>query len=462
MVDVLVLGGGHNGLVAAAVLARAGRRVTLLERREAVGGVCDLLMDGSTLSPEVVKALGLGPAEPGPSVVAADGHGRTLDLGAPIDDPGYAGWKAWVDTVRPALAAQLDGPAPDIGSTAPILPLAMAGFAVRKLGKKDMMELLRSAPSCVNDWLSEHLNDELLKAALMAPALHGTWMGPRSPTSAASLLLLEACRRGVGRAPATLVTQLADAARSAGVEIVTSASVARIRVEGGVVAGVELVDGTAIDAPLVLSAVGPKATLLNLLDPRVVPGKIAHQADVIRVRGTLARVKLECSAAQWPAARLRVVDDPLHLERAFDDVKHRRLPTVPPPLEVAVDGAVATINVWNAPFELDGGWTGEAQTALTDAVIESLARAVPGAAESVRVVEALSPADLAQEYGLLGGHPMHGELALDQLGPMRPSMQLSRYTTPIPGLFLGSAGVHPGGGISGRPGLLAAKAVLGA
>ena len=126
-----------------------------------------------------------------------------------------------------------------------------------------------------------------------------------------------------------------------------------------------------------------------------------------------------------------------------------------------MDGNIATVNVWNAPFELDGGWTGDARTALTDAVVGSLARAVPGATDAVRVVEVMTPADLAQEYGLWGGHPMHGELALDQLGPMRPSMQLSRYTTPIKGLFLGSSGIHPGGGISGRPGLLAAKAILG-
>ena len=460
MADVIIVGGGHNGLVAAATLGRAGRRVVVLERRQEVGGVCGLLMDGSTLSSSVVKELGLGAGEGYASVLAVDSAGRSLDLSGPIEDPGHAGWRAWVDGVRSVLAAQLDAPAPDIGSAAPILPLAKAGLAVRRMGRQDMMELLRSAPSCVNDWLSEHMADELLKAGLMAPALQGTWMGPRSPTSAASLLLLEAFRQGVGRSPATLVKELVTACAAAGVEIQRGADVARIRVEGGAVAGVELADGTAIDAPTVLSAVGPKTTLLKLLDPRVVPGKIAHQADVIRVRGTLAQLKLEGDVA-WPGSSLRVVDDPRHLERAFDDVKHRRLPTVSPPLEVSVDGTTATVNVWSAPYELDGGWTDAARDALSAAVLDSLGKAVPGA-EGLTVTEVLTPADLERDFGLWGGHPMHGELALDQLGPMRPSMQLSRYATPIKGLFLGCSGVHPGGGISGRPGWLAAKAIVGA
>jgi len=465
MPDVIVVGGGHNGMVAAATLAKAGRKVALLERRSDVGGVCDLLMETATLSASVARSLHLTPPEHGPpSALALSSDGRRLDLGGAIDDPGYAGWRAWVDKARAALSAQLDAPAPDIRSSAPLWPLAKAGMAVRKLGRKDMMELLRSAPSCVDDWLSEHMADPLLKAALMAPALHGTWMGPRSPTSAASLLLLEATRSPVDWGPASLAGQLKAVCEGAGVEISVDADVARIRVEDGRVAGVELVDGTAIDAAVVLSAVGPRRTLLKLLDPRAVPGKTAHQAEVIRLRGTLAQLRLECDPSfAWPADRLRIVDDPLHLERAFDDVKHRRTPAAPPPLEVGVGchGSHVSVNIWSAPYELDGGWTGDAREALTHAAMLSLEAAVPGAADACTVQALLTPADIEQEYGLEGGHPMHGELALDQLGPMRPSMHLSRYTTPIAGLFLGSAGVHPGGGISGRPGALAARAVLG-
>ena len=462
MTDVIVVGGGHNGLIAAATLAKAGKRVQLLEAREEVGGVCHLLMDGTTMSPDVVKTLGLTMSEP--LLQAAKNHeGRTCHLDGRIQDGGYAPWRAWVDKVKPALAAQLDAPSPDIGSAAPIWPLAKAGLAVRKLGKKDMMELLRVAPSCIDDWLSEHMTDPLLRAALMMPALQGTWMGPRSPTSAAAFLLQEACRQGTHVAPWVLAKELESAAINAGVEVTKGAKVKRIRIEGGKVAGVELEDGTPIDGATVLSTVGPKATFLRLLDPRNVPGKTAHQMEVVRVRGTLARIEIDAKEtdADWPGKHFFVCNEPLHLERAFDDVKHRRLPTIDPPLEVAVGlwGDHVSVNVWSAPYELNGGWTDDARDALVQSALASLDKAVPGVGGS-KVLDVKTPADLETEFGLDGGHPNHGEIALDQLGPMRPSMQLSRYATAIPGLWLGCAGVHPGGSLSGRPGLFAARAML--
>ena len=479
--DAIVIGGGHNGLVAAATLARHGHRVGVFEQRGQFGGVADgLLHDTQSLSPEVVSDLNLCPhglklQDPAPVFVPSrEGHGLLLhrdpDLAAeelgPDAEP-YRNWRAFLDRVLPFARAQLDRTAPDVRGNASLWPLMKTGMAFRRLGKKDIHELLRVGPACVDDYLSEWFTSPLLKTALAAPALHGTFMGSRSPTSTATLLLHEAqvSKEVVGGALA-LVGALVKACRAGGVELQAGAEVRRIRVEGGRAVGVELADGSSVDAGAVLSCIGPRRTLLDLVAPEQLPVGTAGHIRKVRVRGTLARLTLKLSGPieyacrpGFAPERSLVGEHPLDLERAFDHVKHRRMPT-DPPLDIRQSNGEASVLVRCAPFELEGGWTDARRSELTESVLASLERYAPGVRSVATVTETLTPLDLAQRYGLEGGHEMHGELALDQLGPMRPGLELSRHLTSIDGLICGSAGIHPGGGISGRSGRLAARVAL--
>ncbi|MEE2828364.1 MAG: hypothetical protein VX498_04175 [Myxococcota bacterium] len=310
----------------------------------------------------------------------------------------------------------------------------------------------------------------LLQAMVLAPGLRGTWMGPQSPSSAATLLLHES-RVGLELAegPQALVDALLADCRKRGVELRPGSVVRRIRVERGAVVGLELADGS-VDASTVLSSIGPRRTLLELVEARQVPDSLHREVSCIRVRGTLARVSF--GLKDRPEFRCRpdlevtaahVGDSPIALEKGFDHAKHRRMPKSPP-LDIRVfpsdGGWVVSCLLRSAAFDLDGGWSPQRHQELGDEVAASLEGVILGFRDSVVAREVLTPADLARRYGLEGGHEMHGELGLDQLHVLRPSRRLARYRSGIDGLWLGSSGCHPGGGVTGRPGLLSARALL--
>ena len=479
---VVVIGGGHNGLVAATSLAGSGHNVTLLERRDRCGGVADgLLHDTETLSAQVVSDLnltahGLELRDPPPVFVpSTTGAGLLVhrdpdqmveELGE--DLPAYYEWRAFLARVLPFARTQVDNPSFDISTNAALMPLIRAGLSFRRLGKRDIHELLRIGPSCVDDYLLESFANPNLRTALAAPALHGTFMGPRSPSSTATLLLYEAQvgKEVVGGTP-VLIEALLSACRAKGAELRLGAEVKRIRIENGKAVGAELADGTAIDADCVLSCIGPRRTLLELVEPTALPISTANHLSKVRVRGTIAKLTLSLSEPIDYACRPGLnpersltAEEPLDLERAFDHVKHRRMPTNLP-LDIRQNDGVASVLIRCATIELEGGWTDARRNQLAEAVLTSLERFAPKIRQTATVTETLTPTDIAERYSLEGGHQMHGELALDQLGPMRPTMALSRYATSIPGLFCGSAGVHPGGEVSGRTGRLAAQAVMG-
>jgi phytoene dehydrogenase-like protein len=518
--DAIVVGAGHNGLVTAGYLAKAGLRTLVLERRGRPGG----LLATEEVVPGVrapVAADGLGGLRAG---VARDlglaSHGlRTTEPDAVAFAPSVdgAGLTLWRDPVRTAtelrtrprprdaeafiafdrhirsLAGfvarlQVTEP-PDLAS--PSLGDAGTGLtlmnALRHLGREQVREALRVLPMSVADLVSEAVEDEALRGVLGARGVRYAAMAPRSAGTALNFLWDSASGGGAaGRTvfarggPEALVEALASAARSHGAELRVDAGVSLIRTSRDSVEGVALAGGEEIDAPVVASSADPKRTLLQLLDPAQVGPTLGWRAEHIRAAGVVAKVTLvldglpEIGGADDDRLRGRVVVAPSldALERSFNDSKYGRI-SESPYLEATIptlsDSSLAPegTHVLSALFQYaprdlrDAEWDQAASDRVADATVQALETYAPGLAKRIVARHVLTPADLEHEYGLTGGHPMHGEHALDQFFAWRPLLGHARYRLAgVGGLYLCGAGAHPGGGITGGPGRNAAKAIL--
>jgi phytoene dehydrogenase-like protein len=503
--DVIVIGAGHNGLVCATLLAKAGRKVLILEARESLGGLCageefqpgfrhvGLLNDTSGLRPWVVEALGLkqfglGFEEKWPRIFSPDpeGEGLCVTIGEEgdggLESPLSESWRRFFDfvnLVRPVVEPLVNQPPVDLAQVG--LPEAFRlfrhGLAVRRLGRRDMMELVRIPPMCAADWLREWFPRDHVCAILALPAMRGAWMGPWSPGSAANLLLyLVTLQRPVAGGPAELIRVLARAAGGAGVEVRTLARVTGCTCEGAKVTGVKLEDGETLSASCVVATCDPHQVFMRLLPRREIGSRLETRIAHYRRRGTTARVNLALHGEiEWSSPRgakahyVRTGASLAAMERAFDAVKYRRfserpvldihLPTRARPELAPPGGHVMSIQVHFAPYELDGGWTESAREELYQTVQAELARHAPRIRDLVAGYEVLTPADIEARYGTTGGHLHHGEHALDQL-LVRPIPEAFCYATPFAGLYLGGSGSHPGGGVTGAPGALAARTLL--
>lgn len=512
MTDVIVVGGGHNGLATAAVLARRGIKVLVAEGRDMVGGaaITDELHPGfkvptlahaaqpaaSLLTELRLAEHGLELIDPDPYLFAPLPDGRSLVVSRDADATAqsiaafsaddakrYPEFCATLSRIRSFAADVMESSPPDIEnpSNADLWSMLMMGRQFRGLGKKDAYRLLRWVPMSAADFVSEWFGSEPLRAATAAGGVFGTALGPRSAGSAAVLLMRASTGDGRQRlvrgGPGSLTAALASAARAAGAEIQLNAEVRRINVKNGRATGVTLASGEQLASRVVVSNADPRRTLIGMLDPlELDPGFISKIRNY-RSAGTLAKINLALSALPKFAADARTLSGFIHIgpdldyiERAYDASKYGEwsrspylqisIPSLSDPTMAPPGGHVMSINAQYAPYNLRSGAWASSAAVFADGVIDTLARYAPDVKSLILHRQVITPRDLEMKYGLTGGHIFHGELALDQLFTMRPLLGWAKYRTPVAGLYLCGSGTHPGYGVSGLSGLNAAREVL--
>ncbi len=517
--DAVVIGGGANGLTAAAVLARAGRSVLLVEQADALGGlgrqleiapgfrVSPLETDDGWVPPGVATGLGLTlppPATVELPVTVAAGPGDFLSLAAEparaaeairrhsaADASAWPGFTELLFKLTGFLGALYQHPAPDLEASGlgELLSLAGLGRKLRGLGRERMIELLRVMPMPVQELLDDRFESAAVKAAVAPGGLLGLRQGPRSGGTTFVLLhhLVGAARgsvRGRGRraGPLALVEALERAARRYGVVLRTGATVERILVRHDRVTGVALGNGDELATPLVLSSADPARTLLGLVDPVWLDPELLLALRNIKFRGAESRVLYALDGLPSipgladPERALQgtvsLTANTTDLERAYDAAKYGHVserphveitvPSLSAPSLAPAGGHVLAARVQFTPHALAAGqaWTGARVAELGDLVTRRVAEFAPDFEGRIRARSVLTPVDLERQYGLTQGALSHGELTLDQILFMRPVAGLGRHATPIDGLYLCGAGTHPGPGIPGGPGWLAARAAL--
>jgi phytoene dehydrogenase-like protein len=521
MYEAIVVGGGHNGLTAAAYLARAGLSVCVLERRPIVGGACvtEELWPGqrvsrasyvvSMLQPKVVAELRLRdfgyepiPLDPAFATMAQDGSPiffftdteRTRESIAPhsrSDARRYHEFEELLARMAGFLRPLMLRPPPALGSRRPGDLLGMLREAGRAAGlpRRDVLELFRVMTMSVGDLLDEWFESDAVKGSLASTGVVGVWAGPRTPGTAYNLLhhalgelngvsgLWGHVRGGMG----AISLALARSAEAAGATVRTDAAVRLIEVSGGRVTGVTLESGEQLEAPLVISGAHPRTTVLYLVGAENFPDEVVQDMERFRSRG--GSVKVNCVLSEPPRYEGVSADDGArllrtgialcpsidYLERAWQDAT-RGVPAEGPYVEVEVPSAVdptltddgthvMTLFTQYGPHD-DSGWPEGAREAYGERCLDLVARYAPNVRDALVHHEVLAPPDLERIFGLSGGSIFQGEQGLEQMAFMRPSPLLAQYATPVHGLYLCGAGTHPGGGVMGACGHNAAMRVL--
>jgi phytoene dehydrogenase-like protein len=522
MLDAVVIGGGHNGLTAAAYLARAGLKTVLFERRELLGGASatEELWPGFRVSraayvagllrPVMLRELrltarGLRLLARNPSSFTPIPGGRGLLLGpdreacraeirhfSDCDADRFGEYEDMLDRAAAVIEPMLDVPPPDparlhLRDIPPLLRLLRGAISLRRDLPRVLALLLGPARSALESWFES----EPLRATLATDAIIGAWAAPSTPGTGYVLFhhvmgetnghrgVWAYVEGGMGR----LSELLGDAAREAGAEIRTGASIASIVVDAGRARGVTLEDGTVVESRVVLSSADPHRTFVDLIAPEQLPAELLRGIQALDFRSPVAKINLALDRLPGFAGRSGSAAGPEHagtihigasslddLERSFEAACRGEIPkrpmielTLPSALDhsLAPEGKyLASIFLQHVPYRLAASSWEVERDHLADRVFALVDEVAPGFSESVLHREVLSPPDLERIFALRSGNIFHGAMTLDRLGFMRPTPGCACYRTPVQSLYLCGAGTHPGGGVMGACGRNAAREVI--
>ena len=517
--DVIVIGGGHNGLVNAAYLARAGRKVLVVERRHVLGGaavteeifpgfkysVCSYVV--SLLRPEIIRELDLPrhgleilpldgtftPMPNGDHLWRVNDHAKTrreIARHSKVDAEAYDEYgKAMVEMgrfVKPILTMS----PPDPTSLEPrgLKDLLFLARRFQSLSDEDKYNQVQLMTMSAVDFLDQWFETDVLKATMSASGIIGTFLGIRSPGTAYVLLHhymgeIDGAFRSWGLSrggTGTISNAIADAAREAGAEIRTKTSVSKIIVKDEAVVGVVLESGDYLTSNVVSSSVDPNLTFLKMVGPEHLPSEFVEDIRRYKFRGSSGKVNLALDALPnftsmpGPGAHLRgaisISPSIEYMERAYDEAKYGRysrrpyidivIPSLTDPSVAPPGKHVMSCFVQYAPYHLREGSWDDHREAFGDTVVNTIAQYAPNIKDIILHRQVVTPLDLEREWGLTEGNIFQGELTLEQLFFLRPAPGWARYATPIKGLYMCGSATHPGGGIMGAPGRNAARQML--